>query len=73
MEDTSPLPLLHPASRDDVAETLRYVLRYDLSGRPYRQGSEMAVAMAADLLVAHLERSGFVLMRRPAARAHSAG
>jgi hypothetical protein len=48
-------------------------MRFDLTGKPYRHGGEIAVEMAVDTLVAHLERSGFVLMQRPPGRAHSTG
>jgi hypothetical protein len=71
MEDTP--ASLTPAKREDIAEALSYAMRFNLTGKPYRHGSEVAVPMVVDLLLDHLERSGFVLMKRPPGRAHTAG
>ncbi len=57
-------PRLRPASREEIAETLSFALRYDGRKRVHHADDAMA-RITADRLVKHLERSGFVLMKRP--------
>ncbi len=64
---------LTPALPEEVADALSYALRYDERGRPRPHGGEMVAGLAAQHLVQHLERAGFVLMRRKPGRPHSAG
>ena len=59
---------LRPASPEEIAETLSLALRYDGRRRVHTADDIMA-RITADRLVQHLERSGFVLMKRPAASA----
>ena len=68
MTDTAPL---RPATPDELAETLAFALRYDGRKRVHHADNLMA-RIAADRLVKHLERSGFVVMKRPSLPDHSA-
>jgi hypothetical protein len=63
---------LRPATPDEIAETLSFALRYDGRKRVYHADDAMA-RITAERLVRHLERSGYVLMRRPPAAAHTTG
>jgi hypothetical protein len=58
------MPPLRPATPDEVAETLAFALRIDGRRRVHNADSMMA-RIAADRLVQHLERSGFVVMKKP--------
>jgi hypothetical protein len=63
---TDPADRLTPASPEDLADALAFALRY--SGRKrVHDAAEMAAAIVAKRLVAHLERSGFVVMKKPPA------
>jgi uncharacterized protein YbjT (DUF2867 family) len=66
-------PGLSAASSDEVADALAYALRYDERGRPRPSGGQLVASLAAEHLVKHLERSGFLVLKLPAARLHSAG
>ncbi len=57
--------LLCPATRDELRDTLDHVLRYGRSGHPRRYTSDAMARIAADVLVDHLERSGFVAIKPP--------
>jgi hypothetical protein len=57
-------PSLRPASRDEISEALSFALRYDGRKRVHHADTLMA-RITADRLVRHLERSGFVLLKRP--------
>ncbi len=57
----------------EVAEALSYGLRYDARGKPRRGGEDITAGLAAERLMQHLDRAGFVVMRRRPARPHSAG
>ena len=61
---------LHPATAAELEETLSFALRYAGRRRVHTADDVMA-RVTAERLVQHLERSGFVLMRRPAASAPS--
>jgi hypothetical protein len=64
------LQQLRPARPDEIAESLSFALRYD--GRRRVHTSDILMArITAERLVVHLERSGFVLMKRPSAPAPS--
>ena len=55
---------LEEANPDDVAQTLAFALLY--SGRKRARDSETMMAdIVAKRLVEHLNRSGFVVLRRP--------
>jgi hypothetical protein len=68
MPDT---PHIHPATPDEIAETLSFALRYEGRMRVHHADDTMA-RITADRLVRHLGRSGFVVMKRPPAPLHSA-
>ncbi len=56
---------LTPATPDDLADALAFALRFD-GRRPKHDAAEMMAAIVAKRLVEHLERVGFVVMKRPA-------
>jgi hypothetical protein len=57
-------PRLTPVSADDLEQTLAFALRFD--GRKRAHGAdELMVRITAEHLVKHLDRSGFVVMRKP--------
>jgi hypothetical protein len=55
---------LTPASSDDLADALAFALRYSGRKRTH-DASEIMAAIVAKRLVEHLERSGFVFMKKP--------
>jgi len=57
-------PTLRPATPDEIAETLAFALRYEGRKRVHHADDAMA-QIAAVRLVRHLERSGFVVMKKP--------
>jgi hypothetical protein len=60
-DDSEPLT---PASPDDLANALAFALRFE--GRRRKNGAdEMLTKIVAKRLVDHLERAGFVVMKRP--------
>ncbi len=61
---------LHPATAAELEESLSFALRYAGKKRVHSADDVMA-RVTAERLVQHLERSGYVLMRRPAAIAPS--
>lgn len=63
------LQQLRPAAPDEIAEALSFALRYD-GRRRVHSGDTLMARITAERLVAHLERSGFVLMKRPPAPGH---
>jgi hypothetical protein len=61
-----PEPDLRPATPDDLADALAFALGY--SGRKQvRDSGEIMARIVADRLVEHLERSGYVIMKKPPA------
>jgi hypothetical protein len=62
---------LRPATPGELAEALRFALMYE--GRKRRHdGDRLAANIVAQRLARHLERSGFVVMKRPPAPMHTA-
>lgn len=57
-------PRLRRADPAEIAESLSFALRYDGRRRVHHADDAMA-RITAERLVRHLERSGFVLMKRP--------
>jgi hypothetical protein len=53
-----------PASSEDLADALAFALRYSGRKRTHDAG-EMMAAIVAKRLVEHLERAGFVVMKKP--------
>ncbi len=62
---TNPAPL-RLASADEIAATLSFALRYDGRKRVHDAADAMA-RITAERLVRHLQQSGFVIMKAPAA------
>jgi hypothetical protein len=56
---------LTPAAADDLADALAFALRFDGRKRKH-DAAEIIARIVAKRLVEHLERSGFVVMKRPA-------
>jgi hypothetical protein len=61
----APNPLT-PAAPDDLADALAFALRFDGRKRKHDAGEFMA-AIVARRLVEHLDRAGFVVMKKPPA------
>jgi hypothetical protein len=61
-------PRLRPATPDEIADTLSFALRYEGRKRVH-QADDIIALITAERLVRHLERAGFVLMKRPPAAA----
>ena len=56
---------LTPADSSDVADALAYALRFEGRKRVHN-ADEIMAEIVAKRLVEHLERAGFVIMKRPA-------
>jgi hypothetical protein len=65
MTDMAPT---RPASADEIVDALSFALRYNERKRVYDAADAMA-RITAERLVRHLQRSGFVIMKSPAATA----
>ena len=61
---------LRPATPEEIAESISFALRYDGRRRVHHADEAMA-RITAERLVSHLERSGYVLMKRPEGTAPS--
>ena len=59
-----PADNLTPADPADLAATFAYALRYEGRKRVHK-ADELMAEIVARRLVDHLERAGFVVMRRP--------
>ena len=55
---------LSPAAAEDVADALAFALRFQGRKRVHN-ADEIMSAIVAKRLVEHLERSGFVVMKKP--------
>ena len=55
---------LTPADPSDVAESIAFALRFEGRKRKHDAAEYMA-AIAAERVVRHLERAGFVVTRKP--------
>ncbi len=59
-----PTEPLQPADRQDIADALAFALRY--SGRKrVGDSAEIMASIVAKRLVEHLDRCGFVILRKP--------
>jgi hypothetical protein len=65
MTDTPPLT---PATDNDIEQAIAFALRFDGRKRAY-SGDEFMARNTAQRLVRHLELSGFVVMKKPPAKA----
>ena len=59
-----PAESLTPASPEDLAAALAFALRFEGRKRTHN-ADEIMAEIVAKRLVEHLERTGFVIMRRP--------
>ena len=59
---------LRPALPDEIADALAFALQYEGRKR-VRHADDLMARITAERLVRHLKRSGFVLMKAPAATA----
>lgn len=64
-------PDLTPAELDDLDETIAYALRFNERGKPLGVRMRDDPAVIARRVTDHLERCGFIVMRRPAIKRHS--
>jgi hypothetical protein len=55
---------LTPADRRDLADAVAFALRFDGRKRAH-QADEYMASIAAERIVRHLERAGFVVLKRP--------
>ena len=68
MPDT---PTLRPATREELAQSLSFALRFN--GRKREHGADEIMAnITAERLIEHLERSGYVVMSKPGLAPHGA-
>jgi hypothetical protein len=58
---------LRPADPEDVRQSLAYALRFDGRRSRFRQADGLMAEITADHLAKHLERCGYVIMRKPPA------
>jgi len=61
---TEPADRLTPASPADLADALAFALRFEVRKRVHN-ADEIMAEIVAKRLVEHLERSGFVVMKKP--------
>ncbi len=61
---------LRLADPDDVRQAIEFALSFD-GKRRFRHADGLAAAITADHLVKHLEKAGYVAMKRPPRKAHS--
>ena len=57
---------LRPASTEEIEQSLSFALRFEGRKRVHHADDDMA-RITAERLVLHLQKSGYVLMRRPEA------
>jgi hypothetical protein len=67
---TEPDPKLTPAEPNDLAQTLSFALRYE-GKRRYTDTDRFAADIIADRLLRHLDRAGYVVMKKPPLGGHS--
>jgi hypothetical protein len=65
------LAKLTPATPENLQEALAFALRFNGKKRYHQADGQMADIVAMHL-IEHLERCGFVVMKKPPAPAHSA-
>ncbi|MBS0642857.1 MAG: hypothetical protein JSS43_23575 [Proteobacteria bacterium] len=70
MSDPAP-PRLTPATDEDLIQALAFALSYSGRRRTH-QGDELMARIAAERLVEYLQKSNFVVMKKPPASPHSA-
>ena len=60
---------LRAATPDELRQALAYALRFNSSGKPHRQAADSMADIAAETLARYLDQAGFVVMKKPAAKA----
>lgn len=65
-------PPLRPANRAEVLLSLSHLLRYGRTASQ-QERDDLVARLAAEQVLEHLERSNYVVMRGPPARAPSVG
>ena len=55
---------LRPAARNDMEQALSFALRFD-GKKPLKQATNLMADITAEHLANHLEKSGFVILRKP--------
>jgi hypothetical protein len=60
---TEPDPKLTPAEPNDLAQTLSFALRFE-GKRRYTDTDRFAADIIADRLIRHLDRAGYVVMKK---------
>ncbi len=63
---------LRPATESELREALSFALRYR-DGKRHHGGDAIMADITAERLVEFLERSGFVVMKRPPPNLHRTG
>lgn len=58
---------LRPATQEEISFALSYGLRFNTVGKANRAADGITASIVADMLVQHLDRSGFVVMKKPPA------
>ncbi len=61
---------LRPATQEEIEQSLSFALRYDGRKR-VRHADDAMARITAERLLAHLERSGYVILKKPGATAPS--
>jgi hypothetical protein len=56
---------MRPATAAEIADSLRYSLRFGATGKPHGKRTLADPGKLADWLAAHLLMSNFVILRRP--------
>ncbi len=57
---------LAPADPSDLAQSISFALRFD-GRKHFHRGDEFMANLTADHIVRHLERCGYVVMKKPPA------
>jgi hypothetical protein len=65
-------PQLRPATAEEIEQTLAFALQFHGRKRVHH-GDELMARITAERLVEHLERSGFVVMKKPPLAAPAIG
>lgn len=61
---------LRPASHEEIEQSLSFALRYEGRKR-VRHADDAMARITAERLVQHLERSGYIILKKPDATAPS--
>lgn len=61
---------MRPATPEEIADALAFALRYE-GRKTTRDADRMMADIVSARLVRHLERSGFVVMKKPGLAPHS--